>query len=513
MSSFWKGILCLGFILSFHDTFGMTAAEKSQICRILLNGTGGVPYHPTASGDILSTFNAAVLSQLILNDENFELKPGLLSDYTFDRKTNRYILTLKAEVRFHNGRLATAQDLEFSLVRGFFSPQRSFYNIYLNNIRGIDDVKAGEKFRSGRIAGVQILDDRRVAVQLAHPNPAFLHSLNNPFFGLIPIEELQDDYLTWKRIPIGAGPYRVKEPGFQNGKVTLELVDPSLNAPKIVELHTEFSDSTRYDLALSPPKAMDLKEFHPWMTPKPSNVKTLFFSNLHPLGQNKNFRLAVQRLVNRTALVKDHADVFASFEILPKHFYGRTGMTDPHNRAEAAKLLAAVPKDELSKPLRIPVFVSGNQIPDRMKVFVDRLTEQFADLGIKTEFYPSTEKFLTEATARKSPFHFQGRVTDYVDPLIMFASFRQGSPYFSDQPSGEEKNEFERLYQRAADAKTLDERYETVRALSQFVNEQAIAVALFEERRIYYLRRTSIADLGDQPAPLTLFIQNIRLPR
>ena len=73
----------------------------------------------------------------------------------------------------------------------------------------------------GAIRGVKVVAPDTVEVSLSRPNPSFLHSLVNPFFSLVPIEEMNADYVSWKRAPVGAGPYRVVS-GFSGGKVVLE---------------------------------------------------------------------------------------------------------------------------------------------------------------------------------------------------------------------------------------------------------------------------------------------------
>lgn len=491
-----------------------TDRKTDNICRILLTTGGGSPYAENTAGDILATFNAAVLGQLVVTDEAFNLNPGLLESFRFDFKSSRYILKLKPNLRFHNGRLANSADLEFSLLRGFFSSNRSFYNIYLNNIAGIEAIKPGQKFETGAVSGVRVVDSHSVSVSLKSPNPSFLHSLSQPFFSLVPIEELKTGYLEWKGAPVGAGPYKVKGNGYHEGRVTLELVDNSLKeagAPQTVEIWTTLDPKHgKFDIMTNLPADMETKGYRTYVTEMPASVRTIFFSNKNVLGQNPNFRAAVQKAIDRVEMSSEIADLAVTYEMLPRHFWGRSRRPAPFSLKQAREEIAKVPKELLAKTWRIPMFGKG-KLTERQAHYADKITKQLAKIGIKVEFYPNPEKFLSEATAIESPFRVSGRVTDYVDPLIMFASFQSDSPYKYDQPSGNDKAEFEKLYREAAQAKSLDIRHETVRRLSEFVVNRSVAVAISEEKVIYYYNPATIESFGPQPMPLVLLVQNIRM--
>ncbi|MCB0361384.1 MAG: hypothetical protein KDD35_01595 [Bdellovibrionales bacterium] len=492
----------------------MSAAEKSdlQICRILLSSGGGAPYAENTAGDVLATFNAAVLGQLTVTDESFDLRPGLLESFQFDFEKLEYQLRLRSDLVFHNGRPVRAQDLEYSLLRGFFSPNRSFYNIYLNTIDGIDSIQPGDSFRSGAVSGVRLVDDFTLAVTLKQANPSFLHSLSQPFFSLVPMEEMKSDYMSWKGVPIGAGPYRVASP-FADGRLRLQLVDVRLKtqgAVRDIEIFTRPDEANpNYDVVVNYPSGMDMTSYQQHITKMPASVRTIFFSNANVLGQNPHFREAVQKAIYRADIVGNIADLDVTNEILPRHFWGRAIRPDPYSLDAAKKAMAEVPKKLLEKTWRIPVFAK-TQLSERQSYFAEKIKAQLAKIGLKVEFYPNDEKFISAKTAKESPFRLSGRVTDYVDPLIMFASFQSDSPYEYDQPRGESKKEFEKLYKVAASASSLESRYQSVRDLSEFIVKNSLAVAIAEEKVIYYYNPTRVESLGSQPMPLILLIQNIR---
>ncbi|HAG91520.1 MAG TPA: hypothetical protein DCL41_06595, partial [Bdellovibrionales bacterium] len=135
-------------------------SKKNKVLRFQIGVNGRAPYLEDTSGEILSSFNAAVLGQLLTTDEDFNLQPGLLEKFDYEQSTNSFVLRLKSNLKFHNGRSVNSKDLEFSLLRGFFSSNSSFYSVYLKNIEGIDQIDPTRSlFKSGAVSGVKIVDD------------------------------------------------------------------------------------------------------------------------------------------------------------------------------------------------------------------------------------------------------------------------------------------------------------------------------------------------------------------
>lgn len=486
------------------------ASAEKNVVRVLIGTTGASPYSETAPGGTLSMMNAAVLGQLFQTDAAFDLKPGLVGKWKWDFKRKVYILTLSSGVRFHNGRAVTAADLEFALVRGFFTQHRTFYKIYLGNIEGIEKAEKLDRYAPGAVSGVKVVSSDTVEVALSRPNPSFLHSLVNPFFSLVPIEEMKPDYVNWKKFPVGAGPYRVVE-GFKDGRVVLEKVEngPS-GIPGRVEFYTDPAAAKRFDISCEDLTGAQAKGLTAEKTKLPASVTTLFFSTINPLSKNLPFRRAVGHAVDRKALAEGLADYVPTYEMLPSHFWGRAGLPDPYDPALAKELLSGLPPELLEKEWPIPVF-SGPKFSSQYEMMFKKLKAQFAAVGLKVRFEPNQEKFISAKTAKASPILLSGRVSDYVDPLIMFASFRPNSAFVYER--AQPGDDFELLYEEAAGSPGKAERVKTIRALSQFLNDQAIAVPLLERRVTRYFDPSVVESLGDQSQPLTLFIDRVVLSK
>lgn len=486
----------------------ISSAAMTKELSIYLGDSEKPPYHIHQSAMTISTFNASVLGRLIELEEGFVLGKGMLQEFHYDFKKDAYILKLKDELFFHNGRKATSKDLEFSLTRGFYSPDKSFFNVYLGNIDGIEKIKSGDKFESGKVSGILLLDELTVQVKLKNSNPSFLHSLTIPYFALVPMEEYRDDYLTWKKWPIGAGEYKVLEPGFDGEKTILQLNKKFARndkATRIIFFSRKVEGGT--DITID---SEESSQFEIYQSNLPASVNILTFSNQHPLSQNENFRKGVNYVIDRNQFNSKAYGTSAADQMLPKHFWGRTDIKDIFQAEKAKEYFSKVPPELLKGPHTLVIF-AGKELTEKQKTYTQKLEKIFRSVGFEAHFKPNSEKFETLETAKKSPIFAWGIVCDYVDPLIMFSAFKENghSPYYG--PKGTYLEQYEFLYQKAFAAKSFEERNAVVKELSEYVQKEAIVVAVSEAKITLRYNKSKISSLGAQNNPITLFLENIRM--
>ncbi len=494
------------YLFLFLIILNGTAVAKEL--SIYMGGSDKPPYHIHASARLLSTINAAVVGQLIRNDDGFNLKPGAIEYFNYDFDNDIYILRLRKNLVFHNGRKANSKDLEFTLTRGFYSPDHSFFKVYLGNILGIDSIKPGQKFETNLVRGIKIIDDFTISVKLNTPNPSFFHSLTVPYFSLVPIEEFESDYLTWKKWPIGTGKYKVQPPGFDGEKTILEIVstkDIETHQPTRVIIYNNLNSK----VDISTTELID-KETKTYESSLPASIALLTFSNKHPLSQDDNFKKGISYLINRESIKNKITEVSPVSQILPRHFWGRTQETDLYNLDLAKKYFSKIPKELLEKKYELQIF-SGNRLSQSQKLYTKELERQFSLVGFKASFVPNSEKFESLETATKSPIFAWNIVCDYVDPLIMFSAFKRDghSPYYG--PKGKLQEKYESYYLEASKSTSFESRNRTVKALSKFVKDEAIVIPVFEQKMIYKVDNKLVKDIGDQLNPITLFVENIRM--
>lgn len=486
--------------------FPVAANADISDLNVLLGDTRAAPYSETAPGSILSTFNAAVLGQLIKTDKNLDLVPGLLESWNWDFKTSEYVLKLQHGLVFHNGRPVTVQDLEFSLLRGFFSERQSFYRTYLSNVLGVEKIKMGSQFKSGTVAGIRITDNNTLRVKLTHPSPSFLLGLTGPYFSIVAIEALEKDYLTWKSIPIGAGPYRVASP-FNDGVTVLSPLKKTSTTAKTVNLHTKLS-KRHYDVLRYSANGLNIENLNAQLSELPASIMNLSFSNLNPDSKSLRFRTLVKNIVYKDDLVASFEELSVADEMLPKHLWGSSGISAKPDPELANKILSEDFAELRKKGIRLNIF-SGSRLSKSKEHIVGKLQKQFAKLGIRLDYETSLNKFVSRDEAKRCQLFLSGMVADYIDPLVMFASLtKRGADPFT---RAADDQHLEDLYMNASKDAQRNERIASLRKLSQYVIEMTYVLPLAEERvKIYYDPKT-VKSLGSQTTPLTLFIENIEV--
>jgi len=494
-----KSNLLVFVLLGAQMTHGSTL-------KILMTKDSSSPYSEYSSGDILAAFNKAVLGQLLTAKDTFELQPDLLKSWKWDSTDNSYELFLRENLTFHDGSPVKAEDLEFTLLRGFFSKQTSFYEIYLGNILGVDKIKPGTKFVSGLVKGVQITGPYSVKILLKSPNPSFLYSLATPFFSFVKKTALNDDLLTWKKWPVGAGPYMIIDETPEKISLSKRQGLNSLNnsGPEKIELYKQDSPKVNFDVSYYP----NSNTPSIYKSDEASAIYTLFFTNQNELSKYKDFRQAISFGIDRDELIKnDNLSIPTSSFLTSAHW--KIDKEDKLYDLEKAKYyFLKIPLQLREKKWKIAVFSVG-ALTEEKKHVTNRLADQFAKFGFKVEFFASNEKFLSKQTATDCPLKFSGRVSDNIDPLLMFASFKSNSAYRYDNAQNDLK--FDKLYEEAAKAVGTAARVDTLKKLSKYTIDNNFMIPLYENLEAYYYNPNSVMSFGEQSNSLTLAIEQIHL--
>ena len=312
---------------------------SSQRISIFFPDDGAKPYEKRAATFTQNTFFSAVLGHLLQVSAGYDIEPGLIESYRWDFKENCYFLELQKGVIFHNGREATAADLEFTLIRSILKGDGTWESTLLMNILGADKLKSGQKYQPGMLEGIKIIGERRIRVTLASPNPAFLFTLTRSTISLVPREELEEDLNTWKRFPVGAGKYRVISESETGSKVELEVANKNeTDIPRHVTLFTK-GDYSSADILFGMVKNPDAIRFEEVINNSPFGVSILQFNFNSNIAKNDNFRMAVKYGLNRKELLIGESDKEPVYEILPATHWGRLNVKDPYDELLAKSFL------------------------------------------------------------------------------------------------------------------------------------------------------------------------------
>jgi ABC-type transport system substrate-binding protein len=129
----------------------------------------------------------------------------------------RYVIKLRPDFKFHNGRPIVADDYIYAWRRVLDPATESWAAQYFASIKGADDVIAGT---STELPGLTALDDHTLAVELKAPDITFLGQLSQPYASALPREEVERLGDRFGRTPVGNGPFMITSYDTQNQKST-----------------------------------------------------------------------------------------------------------------------------------------------------------------------------------------------------------------------------------------------------------------------------------------------------
>jgi len=208
-----------------------TAASASLLAaagRLPGFGAGGALAAATSGGHVLVTFQSdvATLDPAIGYDwQNWsmikslfnglmgykpgttELIPDLAESFTVSADGKVYTFKLRSGVKFHNGRVLTAEDVCYSLARTIDPKTESPGQSFFSAIEGYDRASAGK----GPLTGVRPVDPTTVEVRLAELDAAILQKLALNFAFAVPKEAIEQYGKDFGKHPVGTGAFFLKE--------------------------------------------------------------------------------------------------------------------------------------------------------------------------------------------------------------------------------------------------------------------------------------------------------------
>ncbi len=153
-------------------------------------------------------FEQHLFETLVAYDERAALVPALAERWEVSADGRRYRFALRRDTVFSDGTPLTAADAVGSIERVLEPRTRSQGAEYF---RGIVGAPAFVDGTAPHVAGLRAPEPDAVEIELAEPDPLFLHKLALLFAAVVPAERarrLGDDFTTQ---PIGSGPFVLRE--------------------------------------------------------------------------------------------------------------------------------------------------------------------------------------------------------------------------------------------------------------------------------------------------------------
>lgn len=446
-----------------------------------------------------ATLYSAVLGQLVYISVNGTPSAGLLESWESDSSFQNWTFRLRRDLKFHNGRQVNSHDLEFSLVRHLLSAYETPEKELLSNIQGSEQIERGTLFKSKVVAGVEVVDESSIKIYLKNPDPYLPQNYALSELAIVPIEEMQDDYLSWKAFPIGAGPYRVESVSNDKGSVLLRLenrqLDLAPDCPEVIRIDTDPTRSGDVDVVVGLSHNPNPKKLSQEVFDVPSTIRTVFFNYSTRLARDPNFRKALANAIDRSELASQLPNTSASSSMIPSNFgLIKHGVSKP-DLAKATSYLSKV--KELPNEIVIPVFETG-EIPK----WYDLIKHQLEKIGLTVRI-ERTDKKLLEFKSENSPLEILGFIPDVGDAATIFNVFRQGGPYVPVLEGTE--GSCARLLQAVYTSTDLERRIKLIQELDQKFGESVYALPLFEEKLTYFVNTAKITD-WDKPFQMQTLI-------
>lgn len=130
-----------------------------------------------------------------------------------------YTFTLKPGIKFHHGRVVTAQDFKWTLERSSSKALASWVQGFLGSVVGHAEFVAGT---AKEISGIVAKDPLTLVLTLTKPDVTILGVLAIPPFYVLPKEEVERLGDKFPQSPVGTGPYKLKNWDTGQRIVTME---------------------------------------------------------------------------------------------------------------------------------------------------------------------------------------------------------------------------------------------------------------------------------------------------
>lgn len=286
------------------------------MCMVLAAGCGGSKKDAAkekvliyGSGDYTSInpalyehgeINSLIFSGLTKHDQNNKVVPALATSWTLDKSSNTYTFKLRHDVKWHDGKPFTADDVKFTLDT-------------IMNPDNASEIASNYE----DITRIDVVDNYTLKITTKAPNVALLDYLT---IGILPRHLLQGkDIATDKfnQFPIGTGPYKmeswdkgqsitlVKNPDFyekvpQIDKVIFKIVeDTKARALQLKSGELDMAQITPQDLS----QFENNKNFVVYKM-KTSDYRGIMYNFNNPLFKdNPELPNALSYAINRKAIL------------------------------------------------------------------------------------------------------------------------------------------------------------------------------------------------------------------
>ena len=361
-----------------------------------------------------------LFSRLLRLDSNLEPVYGdLAQSWTVSPDGMSYTFTLKNNIKWHDGRAFTADDVAYSLKMAMKSPQvNAVIKSAINCIKGAAAFSADStKTAASDIEGIRI-NGNVITITMDQPSGTFLLSMaqfnilpRHKIEGIDPVNINASTFYDW---PIGTGPYRIIE-FVPNDYALLEVYDdyfgakPQIRQIKITQMvendfatralanDIDYFQTNSLDIAQAAITNPNYKAFYTDIY----FVRYFMWNSFGPLKNGDDplndirIRRALIHAIDRQAILDSlmpgqatviNSKVPASFDYANKNVYDLD-----YNPAKARQLLTEAGFD-FNKTIRMACYYADQGSIDLM----DAIVYYFSQIGVKSEWHLLTGDLVSQ---------------------------------------------------------------------------------------------------------------------
>ncbi len=343
-----------------------------------------------------------------------------------------YTFKLRPDVKFHNGRVVTADDIKYSIERAVNPATKSPGSSFFSMIQGFDTASTG---KTAMLSGIQVVDPTTIKFVLSHPDATFLQVLALNFAFVVPKEAVAKYGQDFGKNPVGTGAFKftewvsgqrlviAKNPDYfkvgvpKLDKITFEVgVDPTVALARLksgqVDVLGDGIPGANYVAESADPanKGLIIEGSQLQTGYVTLNVKTKPFDNV-------KVRQAINYAVNKARIVQImNGRVVAANQPLPPGMpgYNKTFTGYGYDVAKAKSLMAQA---GYAKGFKTELWTSNTDPNPRI---AQAIQQDLAVIGITADLKSLAQSAVIEAGGNgKAPMIWSGGmawIADFPDP-------------------------------------------------------------------------------------------------
>ena len=396
---------------------------------------------PALAGDVTSAFVIRQLfSGLVRLDAAMEVQPDLAESWELSPDGRTYTFRLRPDARFADGAPLTAEDVRYSLERATDPGLASALPAatYLGDIVGVRDRIAG---RADSIAGLEVRDERTLALTIDAPKSYFLAKLAHPTSFVVDRRAGGGGGARWTEAPNGSGAVYV-EAWRHDEELTLARNPRFYREPaKLDRARLLMGAAASNPLVLYEQGAIDVAEVPSYALARVQDASNplsrelvsvpqlaLFYLGLNvtqPPFDDPKVREAFTLLIDRARLAEVTLNGAAqpAYGVLPPGIPGYNPELPPV-AADAARARALIAESRYGSPANLPPIVAYGS----WATTLSEVAEEALGIGVEVRDYEDFGAYLAALERAEFQLYGSGWVADYPDPEnFLDLLFRGGS--------------------------------------------------------------------------------------